>query len=175
MSSIRIISALLILSLAVTGALGQTAGPVRLCVSLIPTGTEPTELQQHAWTAAKQRLDSLGVTTTSKQEEYVLFINATEERGQVAVSLLFGHLLPDEVVDLTKKAEVFYTGIRREKRATLPEDGKWVRELVTEDFMRQFVMPMESRLLLAQTKDLQATLQHGVDALYEKYLKPGKP
>jgi hypothetical protein len=175
MSTIRILAVLLVLSVAVFSASGQTAKPTRVYVSSMPTGTQWTELQQHAYTAVKTHLDSLGVVTTSKQEEYVLFVDASEERDQVAVSLLFGHALPDEVVELSKKAEVMYSGLPADKQATLSKDGKWVREQVTEDFVRQFMMPMESRIFLAHKKDLQARLLQGVDVLYEKYLKLRTP
>jgi hypothetical protein len=120
MSTIRILAVLLVLSVAVFSASGQTAKPTRVYVSSMPTGTQWTELQQHAYTAVKTHLDSLGVVTTSKQEEYVLFVDASEERDQVAVSLLFGHALPDEVVELGKKAEVMYSGLPADKQATLP-------------------------------------------------------
>ena len=175
MSTIRILAVLLVFSVAVFSASGQTAKPTRVYVSSMPTGTQWTELQQHAYTAVKTHLDSLGVVTTSKQEEYVLFVDATEDRDQVAVSLLFGHVLPDEVVELSRKAEVMYSGLPADKQVTLPKDGKWVREMVTEDFMRQFVMPMDSRIFLTQKKDLQATLRKGVDMLYGRFLKLRTP
>jgi hypothetical protein len=171
MSRIRFASLLLALPLLITITRGQSSPPSGLYLSTLPTGSGWTEMQKEVYDLSRQQLESLGATLTENEEAYVLYLDATENDGIVSVSFLMGHALPKEVLELSKNAEVMYTGVSAEKKATFPAEGKWVREKMSEEFVRQFVMPLESRLKQVKEGELNATLRQEVEELFAKYLK----
>lgn len=171
MSRIRFASLLLALTLFITNTRGQSSAHSSVYVSTLPTGSGWTETQKEVYDLARQQLESLGVTLTEKEEAYVLYLDATESDGILSVSFLMGHALPKEVLELSKNAEVMYTGLSAEKKAAFPADGKWVREKLSEEFVRQFVMPLESRLRQVKKGELNATVRQEVGELFAKYLK----
>ncbi|MFK7843924.1 MAG: hypothetical protein AB8G77_01390 [Rhodothermales bacterium] len=71
---------------------------------------------------------------------FLVGLSEEDERQQVALSITVLHKLPEEVVALGKKEQVFYKTIADQDPATHPEEGKWVREYMSEEFLRQFAM-----------------------------------
>ena len=92
---------------------------------------------------------------------------ALQEDGKsrilLAVTLL--RVLPEEVIALGKEKEAFYLNLSPERRATLPTEGKWVREMVSEEAMRQFGKPVNSRISLTDRGSLQRELSRVAEEL----------
>jgi hypothetical protein len=59
-----------------------------------------------------------------------------------------------------------------ERRAAFPPEGKWVREKVTSDFVRNFVMPLESRIVHAPPDRLEKALQEAIHSVIHPLVKP---
>jgi hypothetical protein len=131
-----------------------------------------TAIQDFACTTVRDQLVSLGATMTDREEEYVLLVDAVEQQDHVALSLLLGHAVPDAVLQVSAEAEVMFANVPTEKRAAFSRDGKWVRELVSKDFVRQFVMPITSRLVVTRKEDMRGTLINTIDGLYDKWFRP---
>jgi hypothetical protein len=118
----------------------------------------------------RQSLTSLGAPVAATADEYVLIVDAVAQGNEVALNFIMCHALPSEAIDAGSKAEVFYAGVSPAKRAGFPAEGKWIREMVTADFMRQFWMPLESKLLIVKKAALTAEVKKETMVWYQKYL-----
>jgi hypothetical protein len=121
--------------------------------------------------AARGNLQSLGIGVTDSLTDYVLYTDAVTARGQVTLSLWLCHALPAEAVSVCARAEIFYAGISPEKRAGFPAEGKWVREKLTADYVREFVLPLESRMQIIPADRVRETIAQEMHVLADTFLK----
>jgi hypothetical protein len=103
-----------------------------------------------------------------------LFVVGTKELSQgtderVVVSIMTLHVLPKEAIEAGKREEVFYSNLSAEKKAALPKEGKWVRELVSEEMLHQFGMPLDQDIIVCKRHTLQEELSQFVDSFYLQY------
>jgi hypothetical protein len=160
----------LVLVLLSGGLSAQQHTPAKVCVVSAQTGAPLTPVQEQAYTEVTKCLAALAVPASAKEEEYVLFVDAASQGDAIALTLIMGHALPPEAIEAGSKAEVMYAGMLPEKRGALPAEGKWVREMVSADFMRQFWMPLETKLMIVKNGELAAAVKQETTAWYQKYL-----
>ena len=118
--------------------------------------------------------ESQGVKVVEKAEWSVWF-NAIpigeSDTNQVLLAIGLGHTLPKEAIDLGMKSEVFYSSMPATTKASLPKDGKWVREYVTEGFLYEFIYPLDEKLVVVPRAKLLERLDELVGELCANQLK----
>jgi hypothetical protein len=82
--------------------------------------------------------------------------NDAEHRIVLAISTM--RTMPNEAIDFGKRAEMFYLGMSSEKRAVLPADGKWVREMVSEEMLRQYGVPVNQEIMIVERSRTKGAL-----------------
>jgi hypothetical protein len=144
-------------------------------VTSISCNSNWTDLQLQLMKSLKARLQAKGATVTDKSSDWVLLVDATpidQVKGDLTVvSVIVLHSIPKEVIELSKKAEVFYANLSDEKRMQLLKEGKWVREMVSEEVISQYSMPINKELLVVSKNDFEQTISKIVDNFYLQYLK----
>jgi hypothetical protein len=90
----------------------------------------------------------------------------------VAVSLTYARALPEEMVAFARKNEIMYAPMPAEKKAALPADGKWVREMVSEEFARSYVNPVGGEMFVVPRRDLERRFREAVKRFREVELGP---
>lgn len=145
-------------------------------IYLVPalTGAPPTPLQEQVLADAGACLRARGVPLASTADGYVLLVDACEQGDRVAVSLTMYHALPPEAIAAGAKAEVMYAGLSLPQGKPLPAEGKFVREQVSADFMRQFWMPLETKLVIVPREGVADAVRDVTTAWHRKYLA-GEP
>jgi hypothetical protein len=131
----------------------------RVFVLSISGSAQPSALQESTYCWVIRNFVVEGFVLSREPREHVVYVNAVERGGLVAMSFFFGEVIPDSIVQLCRNAEVFYANLSAEKREALPAEGKWVREMVTEDYVRQFIYPRDSRVLLVEKEGLQKGIE----------------
>lgn len=145
-------------------------------IHLVPalTGAPPTPLQEQVLAGAGECLKACGVSLATTAEDYILLVDACEQGDRVALSLTMYHALPREAIEAGAKAEVMYAGLSLSKGKALPAEGKFVREQVSADYMRQFWMPLETKLVIVPREGLADAVRGVTTAWHQKYLT-GEP
>ena len=163
--------AVLLFSFAVT-ALAAAQNPLpSFAVRMAPLTQPQDTVQRSAREAAFAGLRSLGVEVTDTLSDYVVYIDARVEGGRGAGSVWLCHVLPPEAVAACARAEVFYAGVSPERRAAFPAEGKWVREKVTADYVREFILPLESRMVMGTPDRLDQAIRHQVEEMVRPLTK----
>jgi hypothetical protein len=139
----------------------------KVYLSFTSNAAQTSALQESTYCWVARNLLSKGFVLSREPQEHVVYLDATEKRGLVAISFLFGEVMPDSIVQLCRKAEVFYASVPAERRAALSDEGKWVREMVTEEYMRQFIFPRDSKVLLVEKDGLQS----GIESIVGEYCR----
>jgi hypothetical protein len=107
--------------------------------------------------------------------EWVLSFNASpmdeSDTVRVLLSIGLGYSLPKGVIDSGKESEVFFSFLPASKRASFPKEGKWVRELITEDFLYEFSSPVEEKLVVVSRDKLLQRLDELVKELCGRRLE----
>jgi len=106
-----------------------------------------------------------------------LFFFGTKEfsqdtRNLFVLSITTLRVLPKEAVEVGKREEVFYSTLPAEKRAAMPKEGKWVREMVSEEMLRQYGMPVDQDILIVERSLLKKELSQFVDNFYLRLAHP---
>jgi hypothetical protein len=104
----------------------------------------------------------------------MVLIDARESGDSTVVSLRLGHSVPEEVVRLSREAEIFYADLPAEKPAKFAAEGKWVREMMSEEYIRQFMFPLEGVLMVVAAEGLESILHREADRLERTYFADRK-
>ena len=118
--------------------------------------------------------ESQGVKVIDKSEWVVWFnaIPASEtDTNRVILLIGIGHTLPKEAIEVGRKSEIFYSNLPAATKASLPAEGKWVREYVTEGFLYEFMYPLEEKLELVPREKLLERVDAIVNDLCVNQLK----
>jgi hypothetical protein len=118
--------------------------------------------------------ESQGVKVV-ENAEWTVWFNALaideSDTNLVLLAIGLGHALPKEVIDLGKQSEFFYSYLRAATKASLPKEGKWVREYFTEGFLCEFVYPVDEKLVVVPRKKLLERLGELVKELCAQRLE----
>jgi hypothetical protein len=134
----------------------------KIFVSFASTEAQATALQESTYCWIISDFLTRGFVLSREPREHAVYVDATERGGLVAISFFFGEVIPDSIVQLCRNSEVFYVGLPEKKRKELPADGKWVRDMVSEEYVRQFIYPQSSRVLLVEKIELQKGIEEVV-------------
>jgi hypothetical protein len=158
-------------------AAASEAQPVvpSIYVAFIASSAQPTALQESTYYCVLRHFAAEGIALSRDPQEHVVFVDAAEKGGIVALSFLFGVAIPDDVVQLCKNTKVFYNNLSAEKRAALSSEGKWIREMVTEEFIRQFISPMRSQVLMVEKGEMEKQIGGVVEEFCKVHWRQQKP
>lgn len=144
------------------------------CIGSLASWRAGEPLQRASWEGIRDWSRARGVPIVNKAD-WAVWIDAAcaneSDSNQVILSVGIAHTLPEEAMEAGKRAEVFYSFLTAEHRAKLPKEGKWVRELMTEEFLAQFVMPIDHRIVLVRRSDVPARLGMLLDELTRNRVK----
>ncbi len=134
-------------------------------VSFIAMEEEAGVRHRVAMEMLENALEAKGhVYAGDSQTVYFIGVSESDEAGNVALAVTKMHRLDDRAVELGKKDQVFFKTIAEQDPATHPEEGTWVREYVSESYMRQFAMVNGSYVEVVKEDELSA----GIAAIVEK-------
>jgi len=106
---------------------------------------------------------------------FELFISTEEikksDENEIILSVLTTIKLPDEVIELGKKNEIFYSiHSSKKKYKNLPKEGKYIREYVTEEYLKQFHDIYDHEIFIVPETKLEEQCKKIIDNFFEKYL-----
>ena len=88
------------------------------------------------------------------------------------MSVITATTLPEEVVKLGKENEIFYSVYgKKDKRKNLPKEGKFIREYVTEEFLRQFNDIYRHEIYVVKERKLQEKCKEIVDEFFTTFVR----
>lgn len=77
---------------------------------------------------------------TDKAEIELLFVTSEmKNTNQIFVTVVYMQALPKEIIEFNKKHETFYEHFKDKNK--LPREGKFIREMVTEEVIMQYRNP----------------------------------
>ena len=170
-TSVRSISIAVLLSVTLSGSFlfGQRVpppDPAKFSVVVAPPVHALDTLSSEAMHALHAILLSRGAVDTHKPDR-LFFVGAKlipdTSRDLVAVSISTLVVLPEEAIEAGKREEVFYAHLPDEKKAALPKEGKWIREMVSEEMLRQYGMPEDQDILIFKRSEMTVELSKFVD------------
>ncbi len=148
---------------------------VTFSVGVAPPSAAIDSLTNEVMRALYDNLKTRGAVDTHTPDW--LFVVGTKElpqdtEGKVVVSIMTLHVLPKEAIEAGKREEVFYSNLSAEKKAALPKEGKWVRELMSEEMLHQFGMPTDQDIIISKRHMLNEELSRFVASFYLQYAHP---
>jgi hypothetical protein len=134
----------------------------------------PTALQRQSTDHLVQWLKSRGIAVADKADQ-ILWCDVYTFEGpdseNVVLSVGLGRALPAKVIELGKKAEILYEGMSAKKRTAFPKEGKWVRESLSEDFLHEYMYPVDHELVIVSKSNLFERLDDIAEQLYRRHFK----
>lgn len=122
----------------------------------------------------KQWFESQGVKVVDTAE-WVVWFNAfnidESDTNHIILAIGLGHTLPKEAIELGKKSEVFYSNLPLLRKSSLPVEGKFIREYVTEGFLYEFMYPLEEKLAVVPRQKLLERLDELMNDLCARQLE----
>ncbi|RNC83965.1 MAG: hypothetical protein ED557_09345 [Balneola sp.] len=96
----------------------------------------------------------------SENEGLVFLIGASDVdlEGNIVLSITVFSRLPENIIQSGKMGQAFYLAVDTEPLQRLTEGGARIREELSEDYLRQFMMVLENEIILTNTKTLDKDL-----------------
>jgi hypothetical protein len=177
MSTINVRRAILIFifsSIALQGSLlfGQASSvkdSVKFSVLIAPPPLKLDTLKSNAMRSLYNIFKGRGAVE-SRAPDWLFCLETREMTAYkgdlVVVSITTLRVLPKEAIEAGKREELFYSSLSAEKRAAMPKEGKWVREMVSEEMLRQYGMPVDQDILIVKRDLIDAELSKFADKFY---------
>ena len=160
----------LVLILSLTLSAFAQQGPKIHLTAVSPMGRW-TEEQSAVLEALKTAFEAKKADVTSNVPLWTVVVDVvSHESDKYIVSYVLLRGLPEPYIELARKNEMFYSNVSEEKRATYPKEGKFVREIMSEEFVRQFGLPLDSHISIIKRNELNAYATKFVDDFYGRYL-----
>ena len=130
-----------------------------------------TDEQSTVVEALKNAFEAKKAVLTTSVPQWTVVVDAiTLESDKYVVSYVLLRGLPESFVDLAKKNEAFYSNVSEEKRATFSKEGKFVREMMSEEFIREFGMPLDSHISIIKRNELKIYAGKFADDFFARYI-----
>ncbi|MCG8374054.1 MAG: hypothetical protein MI700_10990 [Balneolales bacterium] len=106
----------------------------------------------------------------SENEGLLFLIGASEkdESGNMALSIGAFSKLPETIVQSGKMGQVFYLAAETSPLQMVSEEGTVIREKISEEYIRQFVMIQENKVLMTHSKTLSKDLDNYILEVIER-------
>lgn len=99
--------------------------------------------------------------------EFLFIASELKSTNQIIVTVVFMQALPKEIIEFNKTNETFYVHLK--EKSKLPQEGKFIRELVTEEVISQYRNPVGFHTAVIN-KDL---LDDEFDNLFKEIIERG--
>lgn len=93
------------------------------------------------------------------QYELLLGIKEIDGMNKVAISVTELQPLAKETIELGKDAQIFYSKEKKENKSIQGEDSKFIREYVSEEYLKQFRMVWNNRIEIIERSELDNFIQ----------------
>lgn len=161
----------LILVLALPSAAQE--GP-RIHLTAVSPPDRWTDEQTMVLTALGSAFEAKQADITSSVPEWTVVIDAiTLDADRYIVSFVLLQGLPEPIVDLARKNEVFYLNATKEQKAAFTSQGKGIREMLSEELVRQFGSPVDSHISIVRMNELAIYAGKFADDFFERYVNKG--
>jgi hypothetical protein len=140
--------------------------PSRINITMIGSEGGYSDLEMAVINTFKQVLEENGLFSEIDFNIELLLKAKKIDDNKIALSVVEMQVLPKEVVEVGKKAEVFYSMLDESKKANLPVEGKFIREYVSSEYMKQFRMVWDDNLEIIDINELESFSQK----IINKYL-----
>jgi hypothetical protein len=135
----------------------QNGTPSKINITMIGTGGGFSDLEMSVINTFKKVLEENGLFSENDNNiEFLLKVGKSNDDNKIILSVVEMQLLPKEAVEIGKKAEIFYSLLDDSKKANLPAEGKFIREYVSAEYMKQFRMVWDDNLELIDINKLES-------------------
>lgn len=114
-----------------------------------------SDLDNSVYNTLKQVLEENGLYSENDFNTELLIKAKKVDNDKIALSVVEMQALPKEAVEVGKKAEVFYSKLDADKKASLPEEGKFIREYMSAEYLKQFRSVWGNNLEIINLSDLE--------------------
>lgn len=135
----------------------QNIIPSKVNVTMFASEDSYTHLELSVMNTFKEVLKENGLLSEN-DNDIELLLNVKKINGEdnkIILSIVEMGVIPDEVVEVGKKAEIFYSVLDDIKKSNLPNEGKFIREYVSSEYMKQFRMVWSNSLEIIDINDLE--------------------
>ena len=116
-----------------------------------------SELNQKIGRLIYNKFKDAGYEMTAKADIELLLVTCTLNNSkEVAVNIIYMNSLPKEILDFNVKNESFYMQVKDNKK--YPEEGKFVREMVTEEVLLNYRTPVNYDSVIISTDNLETEI-----------------
>jgi len=124
----------------------------------------------------RQLLESRDSFTYSDKPQWVFIVGAVLVVGDeenIALSILSLHSLPEEIIELGVEREAYYVNASDEQRAGFAQDevAKRIRAMMTEEYMRSFLMPQEQHLVVVNRSELAEEMDRFIELFMSRHMR----
>jgi hypothetical protein len=119
------------------------------------SGKGYSNLEMSVLDSFKKYLEANGLFSGDDFEiELLLDVKEIKETNKIAISVVEMNVLPKEAVEIGRKSEIFYSSLDEKKKAELTEEGRFIREYVSEEYLKQFRQIWNQYLEVIEINDL---------------------
>lgn len=135
----------------------QNRIPSKVNVTMFASEDGYTDLELSVMNTFKEVLKENGLLSENDNDiELLLNVKKiNDDDNKIILSIVEMGVIPDEVVEAGKKAEIFYSVLDDTKKSNLPNEGKFIREYVSSEYMKQFRMIWSNSLEIIDIIDLE--------------------
>jgi len=165
----RVVSAIILISLLFTSALAQENPRIYITAVSIPG--QMSEEQSTLTSELTKAFEVKHAVISWNIQEWTLVVDVlTLDSARYVVALVLLEGLPEATVEFAKENEVFYLSRSQEERKKLPPEGKVVREYMSEEFIRQYGLPVDSQISILKREDLSTFASRIAQDFYVKFI-----
>jgi len=143
-----------------SGLYGQVSKiklPTKINLTMISAEGDISDLDMSVFNTFKKVLEKNGLFSESDNNvEWLLRVKKANEDNKIILSVIEMQVMPKEAVEVGKKAEIFYSMLDENKKAKLPKEGKFIREYMSSEYMKQFRMIWDDHLDLIDINNLES-------------------
>ncbi len=140
-------------------------------ISVATTRNGIPELNQRLLNDFKKALVANGFAV-SEDGEFRFFLDAKKVSGDnqntVAISVVAQHALPEKLIQYCAEKELFYRLWEDSVRQKFPKEGKFIREYMTSEMLRQYGMLSFHDLIITRESRLDSVCVDIVERFVER-------
>jgi hypothetical protein len=135
-----------------------------LSLNTVPFAPKTTELQREVLDHFKVAFKKNDIELNYEADfELLISVEKLESSDEVLLSITTTQSLGIKAIEAASKNELFYA--HKAEKSKLPEEGKFVREMVTSEWMYNFRMPVDNALLKIKENQLGEVIQNFMNDL----------
>jgi hypothetical protein len=134
--------------------------------------TLPTPLQFQSTEHLIGWLQTKGIGVADKAPRILwcdVYTFEGSDSNNVVLSIGLGQALPAKVLEWGRKEEILYSAMPVTKKSKLPKEGKWVRETLSEDFLYEYMQPIDHVLVIVDKPHLFKRIDEIAGLLYQRH------